>query len=77
MTTMFTNSNYLYCPKCEGLMRLRSDHSFPLPSGNAAGTATQLVNSTGTVNSNQTWYEYYCPNCGNTISSLIRYNEPD
>jgi len=66
-----TDPMYLNCSNCETLMRLRNDNNSILPSG---GTAT---NSTGTFNTGTIWYEYYCPNCGNTHSSLIRYQEPE
>ncbi len=71
---MPTNPIYLHCSKCEAVMRLRNNYNSPIPSGS---TATTFVNSTGTVNSSQIWYEYYCPNCGHVINSLVQYQEPD
>ncbi len=77
MTILPTNPTYLYCPKCENIMRLQSNYDSPIPSGTTAGTATQLVNSTGTINSNQIWNVYYCPNCGYTTTTYYQFQEPE
>mgnify|MGYP006883220915 CR=1 FL=1 len=75
--TIPIHQDYLHCPKCENIMLLRSDSHNPLPSGTVAGTATPAVNSTGTFNTSQIWYEYYCPICGETITSFVLYKQPN
>lgn len=58
-------------------MRLQKNYDSPVPSGTTAGTATPLVNSTNTFNSNQIWYVYYCPNCGYTTTTYHQFQEPE
>lgn len=71
------NLTYLHCPKCENIMRLQKNYDSPMPSGTTAGTATPLVNSTGTMSSNQIWRVYYCPKCGETTTTYFQFLEPE
>jgi len=73
-----TNPEYLLYPKCNNIMRLQNDADESLVVGSGSGgTATAWVNSTGTINSSQIWYIYYCLSCGETAHSPYRFQEPE
>jgi hypothetical protein len=67
------NISSMNCPKCNHPMQYKNTSDIPISSGNSSGTASLSFISASGSTVNQSWYVYFCPNCGFQCKSLDNY----